>query len=527
MAFLLGELLRDIARRNPEKEAIRFRDQRISYGELDRISDQLAQALMRHGVKRGDRVGIYLNKSIEAIIAIFGILKSGAAYVPFDNSSPGKRLALIIGDSGIRALITTGENARKLAGVTPEPPSVPLMILTDDVPTSGLGVWRQARTVFWEEITNLTPSETSSPAQIDDDLAYILYTSGSTGTPKGVMISHRASISFVNWAVTYFQLTHQDRVSSQAPLHFDLSTFDIFATIKVGATIVLISEELSIFPVELADLMEVQKISIWYSVPSVLIRLVVYGKLERCRFSCLRKVLFAGEVFPVKYLRRLQNLIPQAEFYNLYGPTETNVCTVYPVGDLPNDSSPLPIGKACAHTEVWALTDKGAIASPGEIGELSVGGSSLMKGYWGMPEKSREVLISWAVPPRGREERVYRTGDLVRRLEDGNYIFIGRRDEMIKSRGYRIELGEIESVLYTHPAIEQAAVVAIPAEEIGNAIKAIIVLQADSKLSRTELRHFCSARLPRYMIPEILEFRAELPMTATGKVNKRSLVEHP
>ncbi len=526
MAFLLGQLLREIARLNPEREAIRYGDQRITYGELNRISDQLAQTLMRHGVKRGDRVGVCLNKSIEAVVAIFGILKSGAAYVPLDNSSPAKRLVLIIADSGMRALVTSGEKAQEVAGVNPELPVVTLLILTNDTPTSELGVWRRAKKVFWKDIMNLTHSESSFPAQIDDDLAYILYTSGSTGTPKGVMISHRASMSFVNWAADYFQLTHEDRISNQAPLHFDLSTFDIFASIKVGATIVLISEELSSFPVELVDFMEAQKISIWYSVPSVLTRLLVYGKLERYRFNCLRKVLFAGEVFPLKYLRQVQQLIPQAEFYNLYGPTETNVCTVYPVGDLPDDAYHLPIGKACAHTEVWAFTDKGVIAESGEISELSVRGPCVMKGYWGMPEKTREVLTSRAVPPRGLEERVYRTGDLVKRLEDGNYIFIGRRDEMIKSRGHRIELGEIESILYTHPAIEQAAVIAVPAEEIGNTIKAIVVLQADCKLREIELRHFCSERLPRYMIPEILEFRAALPMTATGKVNKSSLIEY-
>jgi acyl-coenzyme A synthetase/AMP-(fatty) acid ligase len=339
------------------------------------------------------------------------------------------------------------------------------------------------------------------------------------------MISHRASLTFVNWAFDCFRVQPTDRVSNHAPLHFDLSIFDIFVAVKAGASIVLVPDELSVFPIDLANFIEGEGITVWYSVPSALTRLVLYGELGRHQFSSLRQVLFAGEVFPIKYLRLLRAAIPHATYYNLYGPTETNVCTYYRVGEIaPERTEPIPIGTACANTEVFAVTDRLEVASLGEVGELYVRGPSLMKGYWGMPERTAEVLFPnpWRDAVWG--DTVYRTGDLVRQNEAGNYVFLGRRDNLIKSRGYRIELGEIETVLYRHPEIEEAAAIAIPDEEIGNAIRAVVVPRDASRLTAGELQALCAERLPKYMIPAEFEFRASLPRTSTGKVDKWSLV---
>jgi amino acid adenylation domain-containing protein len=525
MAFALGQLLTRSAGRYPDRAAVSCRDVGLTYRELETLSNQLARALAARGVRKGDRVGICLKKSLDAVVAVFGILKAGAAYVPLDPSAPARRLGFIVGNCGMKALITTPNKLVQLQGALPDTFPLQCVVLANEAPARNGRSASEPGTVSWQEL-GASPAAPPAPTDlIEDDLAYILYTSGSTGEPKGVMISHRASLTFVNWAAGCFQVRATDRVSNHAPLHFDLSIFDIFTTVKAGATIVLVPEELSVFPINLADFIEQQRISIWYSVPSVLTRLVLYGRLEARQFPNLRQILFAGEVFPIKYLRQLRAAVPHAAFYNLYGPTETNVCTYFRVDDLPADQTePVPIGRACENTEVFALDDQRKIAAPGEIGELYVRGPSLMRGYWGMPEKSGQMLVPHPLHPPMWEEKVYRTGDLVVRDHDGNYRFVGRRDNMIKSRGYRIELGEIETALYSHPEIEEAAALALPDDEIGNLIYAVAVRRHGSVLTNAEVQAFCAERIPRYMIPGTIEFRSSLPRTSTGKVDRSSLV---
>jgi amino acid adenylation domain-containing protein len=523
MAYLLHQLLTRSAGRHPDREAVTFKNKGLTYRQLDDLSTRVARALARHGVGKGDRVGIYLNKSVEAVAAVYGALKAGAAYVPLDPSAPVKRVAFIVGNCAMKALITS---RKKLAGLTPALAGAsPLRcaVLTDEGGGAPDGAPGGTTLVPWEEA--LESPEAPPALLIEDDLAYILYTSGSTGEPKGVMISHRASLTFVDWAHECLQVREADRLSNHAPLHFDLSTFDLFVAAKAGAAVLPVPEELSVFPLQLADFIEQQQISVWYSVPSVLTRLVLHGNLQRHKFAHLRAVLFAGEVFPTKFLRQLLASVPHAQFYNLYGPTETNVCTYYHVKDLPAGSDePISIGAACENTETFVVDERNAVAAPGEVGELYVRGPSLMKGYWGLPERARETLVPSPLPSAAPGELVYRTGDLVKEGPDGNYVFLGRRDSQIKSRGYRIELGEIESVLYRHPKVEEAAVIAVPDEQIGNVIRAVVVTRDRAVLARGELESFCAEHIPKYMVPGSFEFRPALPKTSTGKVDKPSLV---
>jgi acyl-coenzyme A synthetase/AMP-(fatty) acid ligase len=233
--------------------------------------------------------------------------------------------------------------------------------------------------------------------------------------------------------------------------------------------------------------------------------------------------MFAGEVYPTKHLRELRALVPQATLWNLYGPTETNVCTYYQVQDLPDDDRSIPIGRACGNTEVFAVGDDGRIADVGDEGELYVRGSTLMLGYWGRPEHSAEVLVP---DPRAEHlpDLVYRTGDLVRLRADGVYDFIGRRDHQIKSRGYRIELGEIEVALSAHPQLAEAVAVPVAHETWGTAIIAYAVPSDGAAVTETELVGFVARRLPRYMIPSQVRLVAELPRTSTGKVDRQRLL---
>jgi amino acid adenylation domain-containing protein len=527
MAYLLQQLLTQTAERRPEQVAVVDQARSISYAELESRSNQLAQVLVDQGVRRGDRVGLCLSKSLEAIVGLFGILKAGAAYVPLDPASPARRLAFILGNCATRALVTSERKLRDLAPTFSELPDLELVVIVDssgdvDEPLGGsLERPRRLGPRALDSVSSDPPALSQPP--IEDDLAYILYTSGSTGEPKGVMISHRASLTFVDWACAYFGLDATDRLSSHAPLHFDLSIFDLFAAVEAGASIVLVPEALSVFPINLAQLIERERITTWYSVPSVLSRLVLHGNLRERDLSALRRILFAGEVFPTKYLRQLQALIPQAEYHNLYGPTETNVCTHYRVELLgPEQTDPVPIGRACANSEVFALDERGQLAAPGELGELYVRGPSLMKGYWGAPERTAEVLLPHPLGELASEQKVYRTGDLVILQADGTYRFVGRRDSMVKSRGYRIELGEIEAALYAHPGVEEAAVLPIPDELIGNTLHAVVAAR-DPAPTVGDLLRFCAERLPRYMLPGEVEVRATLPKTSTGKIDRSAL----
>ncbi|CAK8714605.1 MAG: D-alanine--poly(phosphoribitol) ligase [Candidatus Electrothrix sp. AU1_5] len=507
MAYLLSQLLKQSVQAHAERPALTDGKRELTYRALDELSNRFAQQLLQAGVTRGDRVGIYLKKSPEAVAAIFGVLKIGAAYVPLDSAAPLQRIAYIVENCRIKALVSTRPKITKFQNRSSEIENKPTPILVDD-----------------QQALAAVPSEPlPDPQSIENDLAYILYTSGSTGMPKGVMISHRASLTFVDWAFDTFAVQPTDRISSHAPFHFDLSIFDIFVTMKAGGTLVLVPPTLSVFPRDLADFIASQKISIWYSVPSALIQMLLYGQLERHDFSRLRTVLFAGEVFPVKYLRQLMSRFPHIGYHNLYGPTETNVCTWHTVSPLaPDRSQPISIGKACANSEILVFNEQNELVASGETGELCVRGPGLMSGYWGLPERTAESLTHCRIHDL-ESEVIYHTGDLVRQEDDGNYTYLGRRDNQIKSRGYRIELGEIETVLYSHLAVEEAAVIPIPDEEIGNRIRAILVVRDGEQLTHSALDVFCATHLPKYMMPHEVEFRDSLPKTSTGKVDKVQL----
>ena len=306
---------------------------------------------------------------------------------------------------------------------------------------------------------------------------------------------------------------------SPAPLHFDLSVFDIFATCQAAACLAVLPDGAATFPVSIARWLKAERISVWYSVPSVLTLLACYGSLQQFDLSELRTVIFAGEVFPPKHLARLMAELPHPRYLNWYGPTETNVCTAFEVPAGGADAGPAPIGKACANTEVFAVTSEGGrVSRPGEEGELYVRGPSLMRGYWGQPAKTGEVLVP--NPFRAEyDELVYRTGDLVTLEPEGNYAYLGRRDSMVKVRGYRVELGEVEATLYRHPAIREAAVLPVPDELLGSRLRAVVTADGAANLTRENVLDHCRRWLPGYMVPDIIEFREALPRTSTGKVD--------
>lgn len=499
----------------------------MTYAQLDAVTNQVARVLQAAGVKRGDRVGIFLHKSLASVISVFGIMKAGGVYVPLDPNAPAKRLAYITRNCEVKALLTTADKLETVAQFFVEGTPVQALMVMDSGEATHPNLPDHVQVTTWAGVQEYEAGPLPNLGGIESDLAYILYTSGSTGEPKGVMISHRTIFTFVNWCYETFRMTSADRVTSHAPLHFDLSTFDIYATIKAGGTVVLLPEKLSVFPILLADVLQNERITLTYMVPSILSLMVNYGKLKEHNFSALRAVLFAGEVFPVKYLRQLVEAIPQADYYNLYGPTETNVCTYYKVqpGDLaPERTQPVSIGQACENIEVFAVDDQGRLVTePGKEGELWVRGPCVAQGYWGDAEKTAKNFVRNTHQPH-YAEMAYRTGDIVVLSEDRvNWTYMGRRDHMVKSRGYRIELGEIETALYSHPKVKEAVVVAIPDELLGSRLKAFVVPHEGNGLTPADLDGLCRERLPRYMLPETIEFRDGLPKTSSGKIDRTLL----
>ena len=523
MDLLLHELLRRSAERQPDRTAVEDGDRSLTYAALEAEANRMANLLVSLGVSRGDRVGLYLDKSLESVVGIYGVLKAGAAYVPLDPRAPVSRLAYITADCGLKVLISGVEKAGSWSGMQESGATIETIIVAngeDLGPGEIVGIKLMTRRDIDQQL------DTDPMVRcIDQDLAYILYTSGSTGSPKGVMLSHLNALTFVRWTVERFGVGPQDRLSNHAPLHFDLSIFDLFAASAAGAAVVLVPPELSVFPVDVRDFIEQKRISLWYSVPSLLSMLTLRGGLQGNDFPSLRTILFAGEVFPTKYLRHLMELLPQVEFFNLYGPTETNVCTFYPVPPIPEDQAePIPIGWPIENVEVFAVTDDGTLAGSGEVGELFVRGASVMQGYWGDAERTARALVRDPIRG-GLRDPVYRTGDLVRQDEDGGYRLMGRRDHQIKSRGYRIELGEIETAIYAHPSVVECVVLAIPDALVTNRIKAYVVRR--DEVTQKDLTRFCVERIPRYMVPEQIDFVQALPKTSTGKVDRQALSPAP
>ncbi len=513
--YLLPHLLAASAQRDPEREAVRLRGEALSYGRLDSMANGVAHALIDGGVRQGDRVAVFAPKSPQVIAAVYGIMRAGAAYVPLDPKQPVLRAATVAGDCTVAAVVTTPSRAAELLeALSDHRPKV--VILFDD--GSGPVDLPCAQVPFDQATADTSAADPGVPT-VDQDLAYILYTSGSTGVPKGVMLTHRNALTFVEWCARTIGVGPEDRLSSHAPLHFDLSVFDLYLAALGGAGVSLIAEDEAYLGSSLVRFIQDEGITLWYSVPSALM-LVTKLVTEQGAFPSLRTVVFAGEVYPTKQLRALRELLPDVDLWNLYGPTETNVCTYYKVDALPDDDRTIPIGRGCENTEVFALKDDGTVASVGEEGELFVRGATVMKGYWKQPGKTAELLVPNPAPG-GLPDPVYRTGDLVRLRPDGDYDFLGRRDHQIKSRGYRIELGEVEAALNSHPGLTEAVAVAVPHAEWGTAIVAFVVSAADEAITENQVKRHVAKRLPRYMVPARVELVGSLPRTSTGKVDRQ------
>jgi amino acid adenylation domain-containing protein len=472
----------------------------LSHDELVRRAGHIRNCLRQLGVGPGDRVGLRLRKSPDAVAAVFGVLQAGAAYVPVDAESPAARGAWIFGDCQVKAVITETGLRPTLEAELAALAASPVILSIEDLPPA---------------------PETESADSGPEDVAYILYTSGSTGRPKGVVLTHGNALSFIDWCSETFRPAAADVFSSHAPFHFDLSILDIFLPARHGATLVLIGEALGKDPQQLAATIAVEKITRWYSTPSILSLLCEYGKLERHDYRALHTVLFAGEVFPVPRFRDLHEHWPHPRYFNLYGPTETNVCTWFevPADDSWQQRDTFPIGRICRPNAGRVVDEKGHDVPAGALGELVVAGPNVMSGYWNRAELTAAAFIGG---PDGR--RWYRTGDLVTEDAGGEYTYRGRRDRMVKRRGYRVELGEIEAALSRHPDIREVAAVAVPDPASGVRIAAFVSCHPGRSASIIALKTHSSRNLPPYMVPDQFKVVDALPRTSTDKIDLQGLM---
>jgi amino acid adenylation domain-containing protein len=514
-SHVLHQGLEESARRYPERVALEMPEGgRMTYRDLAVLSDRVRDRLRRLGVQAGDRVGVCIPKSMDTVAAIFGVLKAGAAYVSCDPYAPASRNAFIMSDCAVRAALVEETRATALSTELTKLGATPAMV---PVPGAGDGAALSAALAA-AQAKDPAPAIASSHPQ-PKDLAYIIYTSGSTGRPKGVMLTHENGTSFVDWCSEVFQPTAEDRFSSHAPFHFDLSILDIYLPLKHGSALVLIGNETGKEPGRLAAIIQEHRLTHWYSAPSILSLLVQHGHLEQRDYSALKMVLFAGEVFPIRHLRSLKELVSHPRYFNLYGPTETNVCTYYeiPAKVSPERTDPYPIGKTCSHLQSRVVDLDGRDVARGSEGELVIAGPGVTQGYWNLEAQTNKAFL-----PDDGGRRWYKTGDIVYEDAAGDFIFRGRRDRMVKRRGYRIELDEIESCLYRFPEVKQAAVIALEDAD-GVRIKAYVRAQGGQRLSTIALKTFCSEHLPVYMTPDVFVFPESLPTTSTDKVDYQKL----
>lgn len=513
------------AERRPEAVAVSLGNARLTYAQLEETSNRLARLLRAAGCRRGDRVCLLAPKSPAVVVAMLGVLKADAVYVPLDLTSPPSRVAKMIDACEDRWILAAKPATALLDELFADPGFAATHAVGWLSPDPPVGQ-RFTGGFSWTDLAAF-PATPGDPKNGPGDLAQILFTSGSTGVPKGVMITHGNVLAFLRWAREYLGTGPSDRISWHPPLHFDLSTFDVFGALSAGAGLYPIPPELSLMPHKLAEFIRREELTQWFSVPSALNYMAKFDVLRHPDLPALHRVLWCGEVLPTPTLIYWMRRLPHAAFTNLYGPTEATIASSYhTVPACPVDErAEVPIGRPCSGEELLVLDDRLQPAGVGEVGDLYIAGVGLSPGYWGDPEKTRAAFVPDPRGP-GSGARIYKTGDLAKRGPDGLLYYLGRADTQIKSRGFRIELGEIEAALHTLGWLRECAVVAVPSDGFeGMAICCAFVPGAAGGVPAARLREGLARLVPNYMLPSRWLELDVLPTNANGKIDRPCLRE--
>ncbi len=510
--MLVQEFLENTVKKHPEKTALIMGDQRLSYQELDEMAARCASALREHGVQKGDRVVIVAPNSVETIAAIFGILKAGGVFLVVHHSIKEKKLSYILNDCGASAVVLFKNQVPAFSPVLDACNSLRCMIVCGDEDTGQPA--GNIPAVSWSDVQkNYSPS-TKSPEVSGHDLACLVYTSGSTGEPKGVMEPHTCVDFATSSIITYLENTENDIVLNCLPLSFDYGLFQPLMVFKFGGTLVL--ERSFMFPTSVFKKMEKERVTGFPAVPTIF-SVLLQMDLSAYDLSSLRYITNTAAALPVSHIERVCAKFPQASLYSMYGQTECKRILYLPPAELKN--RPGSVGIAIPGTEVWIQGPDGERLPPGSTGQLVVRGRHVMKGYLNKP---KETACTFG-PGRFPDEGLLYTGDLFRQDQEGFLYFISRADDIIKTRGEKVAPKEVEDALYLLPSVLEAAVVGVPDELEGEAIKAYIV-SSDPSLSARDVISHCKQHLESFMVPKYVEFRDSLPKGSTGKIAKRDIV---
>lgn len=509
--FLLGDGLLRSAAHFPAKTAVVVEGKAYSYAALLESSQQLAGALQRMGMQHGDRVAIYMDNTWACVVSIYAVLLAGGVFLLVNPQTKGDKLAFVLDDSDARLLITDGHLANVFLPVAAESSKLAAVICSGKLPDAPNVQAFDAALALGAE------HPATPPPTIPVDLAALIYTSGSTGNPKGVMQTHQSMVFAAESLTRYQRLSENDRILCVLPLAFDYGLYQLLMAIKLGATLVL--ERSFTFPAQIFARMEEQQVTVFPGVPTIFAMVLSAHGREPLRFPRVTRVTNTAAALPDDFAKRLREVFPNALIYKMYGLTECKRVS-YLEPELV-DARPGSVGKAIPGTEIYLLSEQGEPVPPGETGILHVRGPHVMLGYWKRPDLSAHMLKPGKLPG----ERVLCTQDHFRMDEDGFLYFVGRNDDIIKTRGEKVSPVEVENALHGISGVREAAVVGVPDELLGAAVRAYVVLEQGSTLTDKQIRQQCLARLENYMVPKDVVFVAELPKTVTGKVSKKLLLE--
>jgi amino acid adenylation domain-containing protein len=505
---LLHDYLLDSAARLPAKIALVAGDERLDYRTLDQRSDAIARALVARGLERGDRVVIFADNTAETVIAFWAVLKANAVVVVVNPLTKTDKLAYMLNDCRAKVLVTDAHLGGVFVDAARKSPHLGAVIVsggfTGDLPV-----------VTWAEAL-AAPGEGPPPRRnIDVDLAAIIYTSGSTGEPKGVMLTHRNMLTAATSISTYLENVEDDVILGVLPLAFDYGLYQMIMSVRVGARLVL--ERSFAYVARVLNKVVAEKVTGFPGVPTIFATLAGLKNLADYDFSSIRYVTNTAAALPVKHITMLRELFPQAKIFSMYGLTECKRCTYLPPKDI--DRKPTSVGIAIPNTEMWIVDDQDRKVGPNVVGQLVIRGATVMKGYWEKPEETAKRLRPGPVPG----EQVLYTGDFCKIDDEGYLTFVGRMDDIIKSRGEKVAPKEVEGALVSIAGVKEAAVIGVPDELWGHAVKAFVVLDPGATLDPKQIARECQGRLESFMVPKYVVIVADLPKTTTGKIKKTDL----
>jgi len=486
----------------PNKTAIIEGANRYTFAELERYAKRCATLLIQRTQGTGAPIAVFLPKGATTVFADLGIIYSGGIYSNLDVKSPPQRIKNILANLGPALIITS---KALLASVVELGVAQSQVLLVDDLFDDTIVVDSAGITARLEQV-------------IDTDPLCIINTSGSTGTPKGVVMHHRSVIDFMDWVMDRLGLDGSETIGSLSPFYFDIYTLELYLSLAKGSTLVVIPDELAMFPAKLVAFLSEMEVSFLFWVPTIMVNIANLGLLGSADLGKLKKIFFAGEVFPTKHLNIWRRHLPDAVFVNLYGPIEITVdCTYFVVDRELRDDEPLPIGYACRNTSILILDENDQPAATGQPGELCVRGSSLALGYWNDPEKTAKAFVQNPLN-KHYPELIYRTGDVVSRNDRGEILFLGRKDFQIKHLGYRIELGEIEHLVTSIGLVDNACVLYHRERK-----EITLFFEAKEPVQPAAIRQGLAGVLPKYMLPTVFRQMEALPRNPNGKIDRNGL----